>query len=116
MTANVPEAPKSESTGQVLSTKQPPERWWHRHRVAVGLTAAAVATALALTWLVVVPSEASEATGLQLWMLQYAHSLCWALIALAATGFALRAPRILIDGAAWSALAVYAAFLLALAL
>lgn len=110
MSAHVPEDLTAEST------EEAPERWWHRHRVAVGLTAAAVATSLALTWLVVVPSEASEATGLQLWVLQYAHSLCWVLIAIAAVGYAVRAPRILIDGAAWSALAAYAAFLLALAL
>lgn len=92
------------------------ERWWHRHRRVVGGVGAAAATALAATWLVVVPGEAAEAVGLQRFLLQYAHSICWGLIAIALAGFALRAPRILIDGCAWAALAAYVAFLAALAL
>ncbi len=114
MSANVPEAPKAESTAQVSSTAQAPERWWHRHRIPVGLVSAAVASGLAVTWLVVVPSEATEASGLQRWVLQYAHSICWALLALAAGLFAARGPRRLFDGLAWAGLVSYAAFLLAL--
>lgn len=93
-----------------------PERWWHRHRRLVGGVGALAATALAATWLVVVPGEAAEAVGLQRFLLQYAHSICWGLIAIALAGIALRAPRILIDGCAWAALAAYVAFLSALAL
>ena len=64
-----------------------PERWWHRHRRVVGGVGAAAATALAATWLVVVPGEAAEADGLQRFLLQYAHSICWGLIAIALAGF-----------------------------
>lgn len=108
MTANVPEPSKASSTAPA------PERWWHRHRTPVGLIAAAVATGLAVTWLVVVPDRATEVEGLQRWILQFSHSVCWALLALAAVVFAARGPRRLIDGLAWAALASYAAFLLAL--
>lgn len=109
-------APHSSSDATVSNAPEPRERWWTRHRRIVGGVGALAAAALAATWLVVVPGEAAEASGVQRWVLEYAHSICWALLALAAAGFAVRAPRILIDGAAYAALASYAAFLLALAL
>lgn len=111
-------AERSDLETPVTATAHSPdrERWWTRHRRVVGTVGAVAATALAATWLVVVPGEAAEAEGLQRFLLQYAHSICWGLLAIALAGFALRAPRILVDGAAWSALVAYAAFLLALAL
>lgn len=90
--------------------------WARPHRTLLGLGAAAVAVALAALWLVVVPEKASETTGVQRFVLRYAHSLCWTLLAVAAGAWAVRAPRRVVTAAAWSALAAYAAFLLAVVL
>lgn len=87
-----------------------------RHRGAVGGAASLCAAALAVTWLVVVPEKAGQVGPVQSWLLQYAHSLCWALLALGAGGWAARAPHMSTRWAARGALAAYVAFLTALAL
>lgn len=86
------------------------------HRVPLGFAAAATALALAALWLLAVPEKASETAGAQRFLLRYAHSLCWALLAVTAGAWAVRAPRRVVTTAAWSALAAYAAFLLAVLL
>ena len=87
-----------------------------RHRGVVGGLASLGATALAVTFLVVVPEKAGDVRALQSWLIHYAHSTCWALLALAAAGWALRAPRPVVRWAAVGALAAYAAFIAALML
>lgn len=87
-----------------------------RHRVVVGCVAALGSTALAVTWLVVVPDKAGDVGPVQSWLLRYAHSVCWALLAVAAGGWAVRAPRPVMEWSARGALAAYVAFLAAVAL
>ena len=87
-----------------------------RHRGVVGGVAALGATALAVTWLVLVPEKAGDVGPVQSWLLRYAHSLCWALLAVAAGGWAAAAPRPATQWPACGALAAYVAFLAALAL
>ena len=86
-----------------------------RHRGVVGVAAAVVAGALTVTWLVVVPEKADAAGPLQAAVLRYAHPVCWALLAAAATAWAARAPRPAVEWPARAALAAYVAFLAALA-
>jgi hypothetical protein len=84
------------------------------HRGVVGGVAALGATALAVTWLVLVPGKADDVEPVQSWLLRYAHPVCWALLAVAAGGWAARAPRLLTQWSARGALAAYVAFLAAL--
>lgn len=86
-----------------------------RHRGVVGGVAAVGAMALSVTWLVVVPEKAADVGPVQAWLLRYAHSLCWALLAVAAGAWAVRAPRPAVAWPARGALAAYLAFLSALA-
>jgi hypothetical protein len=90
--------------------------WVERHRVVVGAAAAVVAGALTVTWLVVVPDKVDSAGPLQAAVLRYGHPACWALLAVAATAWATRAPRPAIEWPARAALVAYVAFLAALAL
>ena len=85
-----------------------------KHRRVVGITGAVGATALAGLWLVVVPERAAEASGLRELTIRYGHSLCWGLLAIAAVLHSARAPRRYVEVAAWSGLAAYAGFLLAM--
>lgn len=87
-----------------------------RHRSILGGVAALGATALAVTWLVAVPEKAGDVGPVQSWLLRYAHSVCWALLAVAAGGWAVRAPLSAIRWPARGALAAYVAFLAAFAL
>ncbi len=87
-----------------------------RHRGVVGGVAALAATALAVMWLVLVPEKASEVGPVQSWLLRYAHSVSWALLAVGAGGWALRVPAPLTRWSSRGALVAYAAFLAALLL
>ena len=87
-----------------------------RHRRLVGGVAGGTAAVLAALWLFVVPQKADEVAGIQRALIQYGHSLCWVLLSAAAFLYAAQAPRRFIETAAWSALAAYIAFLLALVL
>jgi hypothetical protein len=83
-------------------------------RRPLGLLACGLALAVAIVYLVVVPAEAAAVTGPARWVLQYAHSLCWLLLAAASLGWALRASRRLVSVVAWSALGCYGLFLITL--
>lgn len=86
-----------------------------RHRGVVGGVAALGSMTLAVTWLVVVPEKAAHVGPVQAWLLHYSHSVCWALLAVAAGGWAVRAPGPAVKWPARGALAAYLAFLAALA-
>lgn len=90
--------------------------WLERHRTTAGLAGAVASGALAWLWLVVVPGRADEVGGLQEVAIRYGHSACWALLALAALLYAVRAPRPAVAASAWTALAAYLAFLAAVVL
>ncbi|MBC7292065.1 MAG: hypothetical protein H5T83_12130 [Actinotalea sp.] len=87
-----------------------------RHRGVVGVGLAAGATALTVTWLVVVPEKADGVGPLQAGLLRFGHPACWALLATSALAWAVRAPRRAVEWPARGALVAYAAFLAALAL
>lgn len=97
----------------MTSTPSPIRGFFTRHRTLLAATGLAVSVGLALLWLVVVPERANETTGVQSWLIRYAHSLCWALLAMVAVLVLARAPQRAIDTAAWSALAAYVAFVAA---
>lgn len=51
-----------------------------KHRRAFGLIGAVLALAVAIIYLVVIPKESSDASGIQKVVLAYGHSLCWFLL------------------------------------
>ena len=85
--------------------------WSRRHRMVVGLVAAAAAAGMAGVWLVVVPEKADQTNGLQELAIRWGHPLCWALLAVAGVLFALGAPKGVRDGVCFAAAGCYAAFL-----
>ena len=84
-----------------------PPRFVERHRTALAVGGLIVSVGLA------VPERAATTEGLQQWVIRFGHSVCWALLAATALLVLLRAPKRLVDTAAWSALAAYLAFLAA---
>ena len=86
-----------------------------RRRRTLGLVGAAVATVLAVVWLVVVPEKADEASGLQAALIRYGHPACWALLAGAGVAYAAGRPHTS-RALGYAALACYAAFVLAFVL
>jgi hypothetical protein len=63
-----------------------------------------------------VPEKAGDVAPVQSWLLRYAHSVCWALLAVAAGGWAVQAPRPAMRWSARGALAAYVAFVAAFVL
>lgn len=100
------------------STSAGPGRpaWHHRHRRLVGFGGAAVAAGLSALWVVVVPDKAGASEGLQSLTIRFGHPLSWALLSVLGLAVAAGAPRRVRDALAWSALAAYLAFLVALVL
>lgn len=90
--------------------------WHRRHRRLVGVGSAVVAAGMTALWVAVVPDKAAETEGLQSWALRYGHPASWALLTGAALTFAADGPRRVREALAWSALAAYAVFVLALVL
>lgn len=83
-----------------------------RRRRLFGGAAAVAAAALAVVWLFVVPAQAAAAEGPAWFVIRYGHSLCWALLAVAAALFAVRGPQRAVEAFLWAGLACYAAFVL----
>lgn len=104
----------STSTGTPAGPGRP--AWHHRHRRLLGLVGAAVAAGTAALWVVVVPDRAETTEGLQSLAIRFGHPISWALLSALGLAVAAGAPRRVRDALAWSALAAYLAFLLALLL
>lgn len=97
------------------STTDRPARRLRRLRL-VGLVGAAAAAAMTALWVAVVPDKAVATDGLQSLIIRFGHPTSWALLSALGLAVAGGAPRPLRDALAWSALAAYLAFLLALLL
>ncbi len=74
------------------------------------------AFALAALWIVVTPGESESANGVVRVLLRWGHSVCWALIGVAALVFSADGPARLRDAALVAAGICYAGFILALVL
>lgn len=85
-----------------------------RHRRALAVTGAVVATGMAVLWTIVVPERAEATSGVQSAAIRWAHPATWALLATLAVLTAAGAPRWLRSVVGWASLACYAIFLLAL--
>lgn len=90
--------------------------WARDHRRTVGLLGAVAAAGMTALWVVVVPDRAAETSGPRSWAITWGHPASWACLAAAGVAVALDAPRRATTTLAWTALACYAAFLLALLL
>lgn len=58
-------------------------------------------------------AQAAAAQGWARWVIRYGHSLCWALLAVAAALWAGRGPRRAVEAFLWAGLACYVVFVLA---
>ncbi len=88
---------------------------WARANIrAIAAVAAVGCAGLAVVWLRVVPAEADAASGARAWLLHYGHAAVWASLAVAAALVAGGAPARVASRIGTVALAVYAAFVLAL--
>jgi hypothetical protein len=85
-------------------------------RRTLALAGSVVAAGLSALWVVVVPDKAEATTGLQALAIRWGHPGSWALLAVLGAAVAADAPVRLRSALAWSALACYAAFVVALLL
>ena len=81
------------------------------HRKAVGIVSVIVALAIAVLYLFVVPEQAASATGLEKFIIEYAHAAVWFLLAAALVLWTLRRGNRARSILAYAALALYAVFL-----
>jgi hypothetical protein len=93
-----------------------PGRWdaLLRRRRPLGAALAVVAAGVAVVWLLVVPEVPAGAGALRGAVLRWGHAVVWLLLAAAAAAWAAGARRRTVERLAVAALAVYAAFVLAL--
>lgn len=108
-----PAAPAAASAGTATPG---PRTWGRRHRRALGLAGAVAAAGMSALWVAVVPDKADSTTGLQSLAIRLGHPASWALLSALGLAVAAGAPKLVRDALAWSALAAYLAFLLALLL
>lgn len=88
--------------------------WWDAHRRPVLAAGAGLAGAMSVIWFRVVPDAVDDATGWAWLALRLGHGVCWALLAASMIIGVADGPRRLRSGLAWTALAAYAAFVVAL--
>ncbi len=79
-----------------------------KYRYYLNCTGIVFAMIIAVMYLFIVPSEAEKASGFSLYVLRYAHSLCWVLIAVACMLFLIKNKRAVYF--LYGALAVYCLF------
>lgn len=88
----------------------------HQHRVLFGSVGAVIAVLVASIYLIVVPEQAKQTTGIVSFTLRYAHSICWVLIAASSTLWAADKYPNIMRLSAYSALVSYLAFMSTLAI
>ena len=88
--------------------------WWTAHRRPALAAGAGLAAAMSVLWFRVVPDAVDDATGWAWFALRFGHAVCWGLLAASMVIGVADGPRRLRSGLAWTALAAYAAFVVAL--
>jgi len=82
-----------------------------KHRLLYGRIGAIIALIIAVIYLVVVPGEALESSGVQKLVLLYGHSLCWILLSMASYLWGVKKHKKLSEFFAYSALITYIIFI-----
>lgn len=90
------------------------KEFFETHRLVVGTLATVLALGIAILYYFVVPEEAARATGVVQFVLLYAHSLCWLLLATASALWTIRRPAKFTTALCYAALLTYGIFLAAL--
>lgn len=88
--------------------------WAAGHRRRLGGAAAVAAVALAVLWGFVVPEKVDTVSGMSRVAIRWGHSLCWALVSLAALSYALDRGTRWRTLLLWGAAACYVGFMVAL--
>lgn len=87
------------------------KQYFETHPKIVGAAGALISLAIATAYYIFVPPEAAETTGLQWFILTYAHSLVWVCMAIASALFALQKGHSARTFFMYAALALYVAFI-----
>ncbi|MFZ2126056.1 MAG: hypothetical protein WAV04_00915 [Candidatus Microsaccharimonas sp.] len=82
-----------------------------KHRLLYGHIGAIIALIVAVIYLVVIPGEVFEASGIQKLVLLYGHSLCWVLLSIASYLWGIKKHRKLTAFFAYSAFITYIIFI-----
>lgn len=90
------------------------KKYLAQHHKQFGLAGALLALCVAAIYLVVVPAEAAEATGIQQAILKYGHSLCWVMLAAASFASGVKGGNKLSGRFLYVALGVYIMFIISL--
>lgn len=89
--------------------------WADRYRRVIGIIAVSLCVTMTVLWIVVVPDQAHNSSGIRALLLRWGHSLCWFFLSIASGVWTLRGPRAVVSVLAWCGLASYVGFLAALA-
>lgn len=82
-----------------------------KHRLLYGHIGAIIALTVAVIYLVVIPGEVLEASGMQKIVLSYGHSLCWVLLSIASYLWGMKNHRKLMAFFVYSAFITYIIFI-----
>lgn len=82
-----------------------------KHHIVFGGVGALIALAIAILYLFIVPDEASKTSGVQKFILIYAHSICWFLLCMSSSIWAIKRKNKWSVRLAYIALVVYGVFM-----
>lgn len=82
-----------------------------KHRLLYGHISAIIALIVAVIYLVVIPGEVLEASGIQKLVLLYGHSLCWVLLSIASYLWGMKRHKKLMVFFGYSAFVTYIIFI-----
>ena len=100
-----------QSTGLLLLYNWSMRSYVEKHRLLYGHIGATIALTVAVIYLVVIPGETLEASGIQKLILLYGHSLCWVLLSIASYLWSMKKHRKLTAFFGYSAFVTYIIFI-----
>ena len=101
----------TQATGLLLIYNWSMRSYLEKHRLLYGHIGAIIALIVAVIYLVVIPGEVLEASGIQKLVLLYGHSLCWVLLSIASYLWGIKKHRKLTAFFAYLAFITYIIFI-----
>lgn len=84
------------------------------HRLLFGMIGLIVASGIATMYVFIVPDEVLKTEGIIQFILRYAHSVCWVLLAVASGLWAMAQPKKIVNFVMYAALVMYIFFIVSL--
>ena len=101
----------TQATGLLLIYNWRTISYLEKHRLLYGHIGAIIALIIAVIYIVVIPGEVLEASGIQKLVLIYGHSICWVLLSIASYLWGMKKHRKLTAFFAYSAFVTYIIFI-----